>query len=171
MSPPPKMNPPAPFEIAKGALENRYPGTTAVLRRTYNDGNEYIDVSVMRLANFISETDEEEEINQLFLNVDVTKKGCNDAAHFLCALYPDAIGIHSVRFGPKSLRTDNIHDNHSRSFQELDQKLQDAFHMYIEERGINESLFPFLQAWLYVKDHRNLMRWFKSVGSFVNQSN
>ena len=48
--------------------------------------------------------------------------------------------------------------------------MRDALHGYIEERGINESLFPFLQAWLYVKDHRNLMRWFKSVGTFVTQA-
>lgn len=50
----------------------------------------------------------------------------------------------------------------------LDEETRDAFHNYIEERGINESLFPFLQAWLYVKDHRNLMRWFRSVGTVIN---
>lgn len=52
----------------------------------------------------------------------------------------------------------------------LDEKMRDALHGYIEERGINESLFPFLQAWQYVKDHRNLMHWFKSVGKFVTQA-
>lgn len=54
--------------------------------------------------------------------------------------------------------------------RDVDEKIRDALHTYIEERGINESLFPFLQAWLYVKDHRNLMRWFKTVGTFVNDS-
>lgn len=51
----------------------------------------------------------------------------------------------------------------------MDEKLRDAFHSYIEERGVNESLFPFLQAWLYVKDHRGLMNWFKRVGTFINE--
>lgn len=55
--------------------------------------------------------------------------------------------------------------------RDLDQGMRDALHSYIEERGINESLFPFLQAWLYVRDHRNLMRWFKSVGTFINENN
>lgn len=55
-------------------------------------------------------------------------------------------------------------------FQDIDEAMRDALHRFIEERGINESLFPFLQAWLYVKDHRNLMRWFKTVGSLVNDS-
>lgn len=52
--------------------------------------------------------------------------------------------------------------------RELDEKMRDAFHSYIEERGVNESLFKFLQAWLYVKEHRNLMRWFKTMGLFVD---
>lgn len=52
--------------------------------------------------------------------------------------------------------------------RELDPKVRDAFHLYIEARGINESLFPFLQAWLYVKDHRKLMKWFKTVGTFIS---
>lgn len=54
--------------------------------------------------------------------------------------------------------------------RDLDESMRDALHSYIEERGINESLFPFLQAWLYVKDHRNLMHWFKSVGTFIHEN-
>lgn len=53
--------------------------------------------------------------------------------------------------------------------RDLDEKMRDALHSYIEARGVNESLFPFLQAWLYVKDHRNLMRWFKTVGTVINE--
>ena len=34
-------------------------------------------------------------------------------------------------------------------YRDLDERMRDALHGYIEERGINESLFPFLQAWLY----------------------
>jgi hypothetical protein len=34
--------------------------------------------------------------------------------------------------------------------RELDEKIRDAFHLYIEARGINEKLFPFLQAWLRI---------------------
>ena len=54
--------------------------------------------------------------------------------------------------------------------RELDEKMRDVFHSFLEERGVNESLFPFLQAWLYVKDHRNLLRWFKSVGTYVHEN-
>lgn len=51
----------------------------------------------------------------------------------------------------------------------LDERMRDALHSYIEERGVDESLFPFLQAWLYVKDHKNLLHYFKTVGTFISQ--
>lgn len=81
----------------KGALDGNGP----VLNRTY--GNEEINISVMRLANIIpggGGEDDEDDINQLFLHVDVSKPGQEKSLHFLCGLYPDALGIHSV-----SLRT------------------------------------------------------------------
>ncbi|XP_021760703.1 mitochondrial acidic protein mam33-like [Chenopodium quinoa] len=169
MAPPPKVNPPADFTIMKGALDSNGP----VLKRNYK--NEEISISVMRLANFVTEEDENDDddggINQLFVHVDVSKPGMSDSMHFLCWMYPDAVGIHSVALRPKT--TDEgflmIPNKYTGPlFENLDEATRDAFHNYIEERGINESLFPFLQAWLYVKDHRNLMRWFRSVGLFVN---
>ena len=55
------------------------------------------------------------------------------------------------------------------TYRDLDEGMRDALHSYIEERGINENLFPFLQAWLYVKDNRNLMRWFRAVGTLIKE--
>lgn len=100
------MNPPSAFAIVKGALDGNGP----VLRRSY--GEEEISISVMRLANIIpgagedgnGDVDgdgEEDDINQLFLHVDVSKPGQAESLHFLCGLYPDALGIHSVSLRPK----------------------------------------------------------------------
>lgn len=168
MTPPPKVSPPSPFTVLKGALDHGGP----VLRRTH--GNEEISISVMRLANIIAGgiADEEEDgINQLFLHVDISKPGQKESLHFLCGLYPDALGIHSVSLRSKTESSGflAVPTNYGGPvFQDIDEKMRDALHSFIEERGINESLFPFLQAWLYVKDHRNLMRWFKTIGSLVN---
>lgn len=174
MAPPPKVNPPAEFTIIKGALDSNGP----VLKRSYK--NEEISISVMRLANIVTDEDDngdnvdddDEGINQLFVHIDVSKPGLGNSMHFLCGLYPDAIGIHSVALRPKSSSEEGflvVPNNYTGPlFENLDEATRDAFHSYIEERGINESLFPFLQAWLYVKDHRNLMRWFRSVGSFIS---
>ncbi|KAE9465448.1 hypothetical protein C3L33_02651, partial [Rhododendron williamsianum] len=98
MTPPPKVSPPSPFEIVKGALDSRGP----ILKRAY--GDEEISLQVMRLANIIrggGDEDGEDGINQLFLHVDISKPGQKDSLHFLCGLYPDALGIHSVSLRPK----------------------------------------------------------------------
>ncbi|KAK1363928.1 mitochondrial acidic protein MAM33 [Heracleum sosnowskyi] len=169
MTPPPKVSPPSPFTVVKGSLESYGP----VLTRTY--GNEEINISVMRLTNIISaaaEDNEDDGMNQLFLHVDVSKPGQSQSLLFLCGLYPDAVGIHSISTRAKSEDSGFVMvptKYNGPTFQDLDDKMKDAIHGYIEERGINESLFPFLQAWLYVKDHRKLMEWFKSVGTFITE--
>ncbi|KAL8159684.1 hypothetical protein V2J09_001221 [Rumex salicifolius] len=159
MSPPPKVNPPEPFTVVKGALDSDGP----VLKRSYN--NEEISVYVTRLITLVpGGGDEEDGINQLFVHVDVWKPGQEKALHFLCGLYPDALGIHSVTMRPRLENSLTLVSNESYpgpNFSDIDQKMKDALHNFIEERGINETLFPFLQAWLYVKDHRFLLRWFK----------
>ncbi|CAN4114465.1 unnamed protein product [Withania somnifera] len=100
MTPPPKVSPPTAFTVVKGALDHGGP----VLRRTH--GNEEIGISVMRLANIIpgggGDEEEEDGINQLFLHVDISKPGQKESLHFLCGLYPDALGIHSVSLRPKA---------------------------------------------------------------------
>ncbi|XP_031486069.1 uncharacterized protein At2g39795, mitochondrial [Nymphaea colorata] len=172
MSPPPKINPPTPYTIVKGALDNDGP----VLRRTYEQ--EEIRISVMRLANLVPEDAQEEaggdDISQLFLHVDIEKPGNDEVLHFLCSLYPDAMGIQAVSIRKKekvpTAQAVCIPSCYQGpSFQDLDENLRDVFHNYIEKRGVNESLFSFLQSWLYVKDHRRLMRWFKTVGTFINK--
>lgn len=169
MTPPPKVSPPSPFSIVKGALDSNGP----VLSRNF--GKEEVNVSVMRLANIVpggGGDDGDDEINQLFLHVTVSKPEQRDDLHFLCGMYPDALGIHSVSMRPKAESSGFLvvpSGYNGPVFEDLDEKMRDIFHNYIDERGVNESLFPFLQAWLYVKEHRTLMRWFRSVGSFINE--
>lgn len=171
MNPPPKVSPPSPFTVLKGAIDGGGP----VLKRSF--GDEEISISVMRLATLIpgdgDEDSEDDGMNQLFLHVDISKPGQQECLSFLCGLYPDALGIHSVSIRPKVNSSGYLEiptRYNGPVFEELDEKIRDGFHGYIEERGINESLFPFLQAWLYVKDHRNILRWFKSVGLFINEA-
>ncbi|XP_073041854.1 uncharacterized protein [Primulina eburnea] len=171
MTPPPKISPPSPYTVVKGALDSGGP----VLKRMFQD--EEISLSVMRLIDIVPgeyrDDNGDGDVNQLFLHVDISKQGLEESLHFLCGLYPDALGIHSVSMRPKADTSGFLvvpTKYNGPVFEEVDEKLRDALHGYIEERGINESLFPFLQAWLYVKDHRDLMRWFKTVGLFVNEN-
>lgn len=128
----------------------------------------------MRLRNIIAafEDDGDDVTNQLFLHVDVSKPGQSQSLLFLCGLYPDAVGIQSISTRAKSEDSGFVMvptKYNGPTFQDLDDKMKNAIHGYLEERGINESLFSFLQAWLYVKDHRQLMEWFKSVGTFITE--
>ncbi|GER28881.1 mitochondrial glycoprotein family protein [Striga asiatica] len=172
MTPPPKISPPSPYTVVKGALDSGGP----VLRRMFQD--EEINISVMRMVDVIpggsGEDYGEDSVNQLFVYVDISKPQLKESLHFLCGLYPDALGIHSVSLRPKTESSGFMVTSSKYNgpvFEDIDEKVRDALHGYIEARGVNEKLFPFLQAWLYVKDHRNLMRWFKTVGSFVNANN
>ncbi|KAI4306106.1 hypothetical protein L6164_029414 [Bauhinia variegata] len=163
MTMPPKVSPPAPFTIVKGAIDSNGP----VLKRDY--GDEEISIYVMRMVNAYD--DEDGTTDQLFLHVDVSKPGQEESLNFLCGLYEDALGIHSVSMRPKLENSGYLvvpSQYTGPVFEELDERMRDAFNNFIEERGVNESLFKFLQAWLYVKDHRNLMRWFKTMGMFID---
>ncbi|GFP96400.1 uncharacterized protein at2g39795 mitochondrial [Phtheirospermum japonicum] len=170
MTPPPKISPPSPYTVVKGALDGGGP----VLRRMFQD--EEINISVMRMVDIVpggsGDDYSDDSVDQLFLYVDISKPGLKESLHFLCGLYPDALGIHSISMRPKAESSGFLvvpSKYNGPVFEDINEKVRDALHGYIEERGINESLFPFLQAWLYVKDHKNLMRWFKTVGSFVSQ--
>ncbi|KAF6169986.1 hypothetical protein GIB67_034378 [Kingdonia uniflora] len=96
---PPKVDPPSLFSVVKGSLDDASHGP--VLRRSY--GDEEISIAVTRLANVGEDHDDDQgdDINQLFLHVDVSKPGRDDSLQFLCGLYPDAIGIHAVSMRPK----------------------------------------------------------------------
>lgn len=86
------MSPPPDFTVVKGALDSDGP----VLKRAYK--NEEISIYATRLINLVpgGGDDEDDGINQLFVHVDVSKPGQEKALHFLCGLYPDALGIHSI---------------------------------------------------------------------------
>ncbi|KAJ1389556.1 Mitochondrial glycoprotein superfamily [Sesbania bispinosa] len=92
MNMPPKVSPPSPFTIVKGALDSDGP----VLKRSY--GEEEVSIYVTRLS---SGEDDDGAIDQLFIHVDVSKPGQNESLNFLCGLYEDALGIHSVSMRPK----------------------------------------------------------------------
>ncbi|GAU40020.1 hypothetical protein TSUD_258130 [Trifolium subterraneum] len=93
MNMPPKVSPPSPFTIVKGALDSEGP----VLKRNY--GNEEVSIYVMRLSH--SDDEQDGAIDQLFIHVDVSKPGQKESLNFLCGLYEDALGIHSVSMRPK----------------------------------------------------------------------
>ncbi|RWW06106.1 hypothetical protein GW17_00030589 [Ensete ventricosum] len=95
-----KLIPPPPYSVVEGALDR---SEGPVLRRAY--GEEEISISVRRRAFAIpsrSGGNEDEAdrghdfISELYLYVNVSRHGRSNSLLFLCGLYPDAVGIHSV---------------------------------------------------------------------------
>ncbi|KAG6538559.1 uncharacterized protein LOC122012434 [Zingiber officinale] len=172
ISPPPKkVNPPPSYSIVKGALKR---SEGPLLRRVY--GDEEITLSVVRRAVALpshdsSNGDGAEDhspgfISDLLLHVGVSR-GRSNSLLFLCGLYPDSVGIHSVCLLSK-LNPDSYQ---GRVFMELDEKLRAQLSRYLEDRGVDDRLFPFVQDWLYLKNHHNLVNWFGKLGQFVNGKN
>eukprot|EP00252_Welwitschia_mirabilis_P015920 TRINITY_DN3531_c0_g1_i1.p1 TRINITY_DN3531_c0_g1~~TRINITY_DN3531_c0_g1_i1.p1 ORF type:complete len:234 (-),score=37.68 TRINITY_DN3531_c0_g1_i1:243-944(-) len=169
MNPPPKISPPRPFTLIKGALDNNGP----VLSRSYND--EDIKVSVMYLPESSKSQNNDasgDSLDELFLMVIITKGNKGRALQFLCDLYPDALSIVSISLRDISGISDQdmlFPSGYEPNFSHLNQDLQLAFRKYLDDRGINEDLFRFLQAWLYAKEHRKIMQWLKTAGGFISK--
>lgn len=54
-------------------------------------------------------------------------------------------------------------------FGDLDDSLQELFHNYLEERGLDEQLANFIPQYVEHKEQQEYMRWLKSVAKFVKQ--
>ncbi|CAG7886471.1 unnamed protein product [Brassica rapa] len=135
---------PSPLEIMKGSLE----GTGAVLKKSV--GKEEISLFVMRFAH----GGDDDGINHLFLHVgDSLCFHEAEARGFGVANYVN-IGSLLIFWWFEEYELRMVVDVFYIKHKELDEKMRDVFHSFLEERGVNESLFPFLQALLYVKDHR-----------------
>lgn len=58
---------------------------------------------------------------------------------------------------------------HVQVFSELDQKLQQAFTTYLEERGVNAELGRFVMDFSEDKEQREYMHWLQGVQKFLKQ--
>lgn len=52
-------------------------------------------------------------------------------------------------------------------FSELDPKLQEAFTVYLEERGVNTELGQFVMDYSEDKEQREYMHWLRGVQNFL----
>ncbi|KAG1358579.1 putative Mitochondrial glycoprotein [Cocos nucifera] len=117
ISPSPKVKPPPPpFSMVEGAMERQ---GGPVLRRAY--GEEEITVWVDRRAHILPGRGAVsaaacDVISELCLFVDVSKPGRELSLLFLCGLYPDGVGIHSICLKP-SISPASISVYQGRVFQ------------------------------------------------------
>jgi complement component 1 Q subcomponent-binding protein len=82
----------------------------------------------------------DKNMHHLFLHVDVLKPEQDKSLYFLCGLYPYMLGIHHFSLSPKLdsvefFKVTNLMDSTNCSFidRELDERMRDAFHDFIEK--------------------------------------
>lgn len=52
---------------------------------------------------------------------------------------------------------------------DLDENLQNAFHKYLEVRGIKPSTVNFLQGYMANKDSKEYLQWLNNLKKFVEK--
>ncbi|XP_042491494.1 uncharacterized protein At2g39795, mitochondrial-like, partial [Macadamia integrifolia] len=101
------------------------------------------------------------------LIVDVSKgEGC-DVLEFVCSAWPDSLEIQKIfmlRRGGMPARPYVGPD-----FKDLDDELQNAYHEFLEERGLNDELAVFLHEYMVNKDKTELVRWLGNIKSFIEK--
>ncbi|XWS74922.1 hypothetical protein CRYUN_Cryun01aG0040100 [Craigia yunnanensis] len=100
------------------------------------------------------------------LVVTVSKNG-SPSLEFSCTAFPDEIAIDSL-----TVRNTDSEDElayEGPDFHDLDEKLQKAFHKYLEIRGIKPSTTSYLHEYMINKDSREYLRWLKNLKKFVEE--
>ena len=54
-------------------------------------------------------------------------------------------------------------------FQDLDEELQNQFHDFLAERGINSDLAGFIRPYIEFKEQKEYMGWLDSAASFISK--
>ncbi|KAK3037450.1 hypothetical protein RJ639_031944 [Escallonia herrerae] len=156
-----------PFKIQNNAGER-----TIVLTREY--GDDMIKVEADMPSSGVEEDSDDESTDgdgnherdtesSIPLIVSVSRKGFS--LQFGARASPDNISIHSLSI--KEHESSEARLVYEPEFLELDDNLQNAFHEYLEIRGLNPSTANFLLQCMISKDSSEYVQWLKNLKKFV----
>ncbi|KDP44881.1 hypothetical protein JCGZ_01381 [Jatropha curcas] len=114
-----------------------------------------------------NDTDDIEKPTRSSLPLIVTvSKRSGTSLEFGCVAYPDEIAIDSFSVKNPETSEDQI-AYEGPNFHNLDEKLKNALHKYLEIRGIKPSTTNFLHEYMINKDSREFMGWLKNLKTFI----
>ncbi|KAI3840407.1 hypothetical protein MKX03_037819 [Papaver bracteatum] len=171
----------APSEFAFKIVDNEG-AETITLTRNYQ--GEEIKVTVFKpdLSGDYEDGEEEDQDNQeanqggeeveeeagsqpVDMVVTVTKK-TGPTLEFDVMVETDEITINNL-----AVKNPNVSDEdiayEGPEFSSLDEDLQEAFHTYLEVRGIKPSIANFLHDYMVKKEHKEYTAWLKNVKDFI----
>ncbi|KAL5709460.1 hypothetical protein ACHQM5_020144 [Ranunculus cassubicifolius] len=158
------------------------PGKSSISLERHHQGEIIrVEVQIPTLAEDENENDQDEDkddegkddeesdpASSLAMVVSVSKGKNEPCLEFCCTAYSDEIVIDSL-FVKNPESSDDGFDYEGPDFADLDQELQEAFNVYLQDRGIKPSTTNFLFEYMFNKEHKEYLRWLKTVKSFVKK--
>ncbi|CAI0411182.1 unnamed protein product [Linum tenue] len=158
-----------PFEI-----EDKLGQQTLTLTRQYEGEHVKVEVHMPDLVtgeeNDVRDDDDDDDTERptqssLPLVVTVTKKS-GTSLEFSCVAFADEIAIDSLSVKkPENNSEEMVYDG--PNFHDLDENLKNAFHKYLDIRGIKPSTTNFLHEYMINKDCREYLGWLNDLRKFV----
>lgn len=146
-----------------GFILSQEPGDTLlVLNRKYLDE----ELTVACSMNLQEPQEPEEGESEVQFNVTVTKG--QESLVFECSSDGTDVVIKHISHEPK----DGYESETSYTgpvFSELDGSLQDEFHNYLADRGINDELGEYLRFLVFDKEQTEYVGWLERVKNFVRK--
>ncbi|KAK9666500.1 hypothetical protein RND81_14G188900 [Saponaria officinalis] len=100
--------------------------------------------------------------------ISILKKDSNRVLEFICSAWPDALEIRKLFVREKS-KSPTKQPYTGPAFWELDDELQDALNVFLEERGIDNNFCVRLHNYITYKDKAEYVRWMESVQSLLER--
>merc|ERR1712096_310233 len=106
------------------------------------------------------------------LTVTIEKKGGGSGLQFYCCTQSGEDHryiIGNVKTFTTTAERDNTSGYNGPEFEDVDDKLQEAFDEYLAELGMTSELCDFIDAFALDKEQREYVRWLKTTKKFMEE--
>lgn len=106
------------------------------------------------------------------LSVTVENKKTGAGLTFFCSTSPGEdhrYVIGNVKAFANAEEKDSVTSYNGPEFEDLDDKLQEAFDQYLAELGMNSEVCDFVDAMALDKEQREYVRWLKNTKAFLQE--
>ncbi|CAL1387414.1 unnamed protein product [Linum trigynum] len=154
-------------------IEDNLGQQTLILTRQYDGEHMKVEVHMPDLVtgeeNDVRDDDDDDTErptqSSLPLVVTVTKKS-GISLEFSCVAFADEIAIDSLSVKKPEKDSEEM-AYEGPNFHDLDENLKNAFHKYLEIRGIKPSTTNFLHEYMINKDSKEYLGWLNELKKFV----
>lgn len=122
----------------------------------------------MNMGDIEGEGEDEDAAPPVYISFEVIVTKGNNKMLFDC-LAGEAVEIENVRFFPNNKDTSDITVYGGPRFEELDEKVQEEFYAYLEDRKIDDDMSFFILSYAREKEQSEYVHWLKNVIDFTSK--